>query len=489
MIAKWMNLKHAAGWLLSLHFLFWTGVAFTLDIHPDMADHWVWSRYLDWGYYEHPPMVAWMMRLITATVPAHPTVTLKLGSVAISTLILWLAYRVALSFFSRKTALLYILLLEAAPYFSIGSIFWHIDQPYMIFWLCGLLVLSKFVDSKNRQWILLFGVVAGLGAVSKYIMVLFYVGLAFWCFFDRRFRYLLTCWQSYCAGLISLLLFLPVILWNAQRDWISFRFQLGRGLSGMSHFGNLPELTIGHLLIFSPIFTLLVWALLFSKKLVVRPVSEKQSLLLATGLLPFLFFSFSSLRGTIADPHWLNVCYFSMFLLLAHRMDKAQTVSPSNSSYGIGFALAFGYNAILLAVALLQVHYSLLPIPKEYDLSKKLIGWQRTAEQIEEVLAKEGIARLDYVVTREYQLGGALALYLKSMPLSHSIEKPERNSWSPVERVKRFRYALFCPPPECDGTKRKAEKRLQKRFELLKTVKTAINGNPVRELSVYLPQP
>ena len=290
MIVSWMNSKHNVKWLLSIHFVIWMILALILDIHPDMADHWVWSRYLDWGYYEHPPMVAWMMRAVTLLIPLHPIISLKIGSVAISTFILWLAYRAATSFFSYQTAFIFILILEVTPNFSMGSVFWHIDQPYLICWLVGLIVLSKFIRTKNPNWLLLFGLVAGVGAVSKYITLLFYFSLFFWCLIDRRFRGLFRTWQAYAAGAISFAIFSPVFCWNYVNDWVSFKFQFGRGLSGSSYLGKLPEMTQGHLILFSFIFTFMAWFLLITRRLYPRPTSESNSFLLATTLVPFFFF-------------------------------------------------------------------------------------------------------------------------------------------------------------------------------------------------------
>jgi len=487
MINKLIHSDNFFKWFLLFHFCTWMIVSLILDIHPDMADHWVWSRRLDWGYNEHPPMVAWMMRLVTTLLPIHPVYALKIGSVFVSTLILSLAYKVAVSFFNRETAVLYLLILEGTPYFSMGSVFWHIDQFYMVFWLLGLLSVSRYLKTKNLNYILLLGVFAGLGAVSKYIMLLFYFSLFFWCIIDQRFRPLFWKWQTYAAGLISFLVFSPVFIWNAVNDWTSFRFQFKKGVGGSEALlGKLPELTIGHLFVFSLIFTVIVWFLLISGKLISRPVSEKHSFLLAAGLVPLLFFSLSSLRGTIAEAHWANTAYFSIFLLLANYLvEKRQTIKSFwiNTS----FISAYLLNFLILTIILLQVFFRIIPLPVNVDVATKLVAWNQSAKQIDLILAQYQNYEPQYIISREYQLSGSLSLYMDTHPLSHSLEKPERNKWSPDEAVKPSKYILVCVPKDCQKAQNKTFKKFGKKMKHLEDIKTQLNGYPVRQLSIYVP--
>ena len=69
--------------LLGGHFLLWSLLGLLTDVHPDMADHWVWSRKLGWGYYEHPPLVALTMAPIN-WLSLDPVLGLKLGSALFS---------------------------------------------------------------------------------------------------------------------------------------------------------------------------------------------------------------------------------------------------------------------------------------------------------------------------------------------------------------------------------------------------------------------
>ena len=85
-----------------------------------MSDHWVWSRFLDFGYYEHPPMVAWNMRIVTLIgdyFSISEIISLKIGSVLFSTLILYLSFYMGKLFFNLPTGFIFVLLLESTLYF------------------------------------------------------------------------------------------------------------------------------------------------------------------------------------------------------------------------------------------------------------------------------------------------------------------------------------------------------------------------------------
>ena len=88
-------------------------------------------------------------------------------------------------------------------------------------------------------------------------MLLFYIGLFLHLLIYRKTRKeILNPW-FYAAGIISLTIFVPVLLWNAQHDWISFRWQLGKGTSGADFGENTLAFTAGHLLLFSPLWALM----------------------------------------------------------------------------------------------------------------------------------------------------------------------------------------------------------------------------------------
>lgn len=490
LIKDFLNSNKALPILLAFHFLVWFSIALILNVHPDMADHWMWSRYLDFGYYEHPPMVALTMKLATLIGGDH-ALTLKIGSVLYSVLVLYLCYLVGKEFFDKKVSLIYLLILEVTGYFSVGSVFWHIDQPYMMFWLLAFWGVGKYLNSGNINWIFYLGVILGLGAQSKYIMVFFPISLLIWCVIRKRQRVLLTSWKSYVSGIITLLILLPNLYWNYQNEWATFTYNFKKGMTGATFGKEFLLFMIGQFILFSIVYSLYFWKSLFTKEINSSQISiskevsaDARSFLYVLGTVPFLFFMFSSFAGQGADPHWVNVSYFSYFLLFAKFL-HLQVQDGKLKQHVIVYSIAFVWNIFLIGCLLLQTHFNTFNMAFEGSPLQKLVGWKQTAKQIKALTIKSGKELPDFVITREYQLGGVLGLYLENQPMSHSIEKPIRNKWSPVAEVLEKGAILVCPIRECKSTVRDAEERFKKKLVDFGKFHTIHNGFEIRGMKVY----
>jgi len=175
--------------------------------------------------------------------------------------------------------------------------------------------LVRFHQTQSFQWLLAIGVIAGFGALSKYIMLLFYFGLGVHLLIYKECRkHLMNPWL-YVAGLISLTIFSPVLIWNYQHDWVSFRFQFGRGLSGATFGENAISFTVGHLALFSPIWSWWCFKNVWNSRQEYTQGAAPESVVLVSALFPLAFFTVMSFRGTIADPHWANVSYLGLMML------------------------------------------------------------------------------------------------------------------------------------------------------------------------------
>lgn len=490
-VEKFLESKRSIWILLTLHFCIWLSVFSVLDVHPDMADHWIWSRFLHFGYFEHPPMVALTMRILTMW-GGNTVMLLKIGSVLFSVIILYMAFRLALVFFDRKTAMIFVLVLESTPYYSAGSVFWHIDQPYMVFWLVCMIAVAKFMQTENANWMLLFGVSAGLGAMSKYIMILLPIGMLPWCLINRNARVLLTRWQTYLGALIALLIISPNIYWNYQHEWVTFNFVLEKGLTGASFGVHFMHFFVSQFVLFSIVYSVYFWWKTARREINAPTIfgpsagdRQKWQFLMFTGVTVMVFFALTSFLGSRTDPHWVNVAYFSFFLLLARFL----AIEITQGQIGKQITLFVTSNLItyaLLAFILIQIHFVFFPLHlPDAPSIKVLAGWDETASRIKEVCKDNRIEVPDFVISREYQLSSVLGLYMKHQPIPHSIEKEMRNLWSPMNEVKRRGAILVCPPVECRGVLEDAEERFDSSFRYLGEVRTQHFGQVLHKLKIF----
>ena len=115
--------------------------------------------------------------------------------------------------------------------FIIAGVFILPDTPQLLLWLLSLYLMLELLPKKDlcrkdHIKILILGVFIGLGMLSKYTSVFLWIAIgAYIVFFNRLW---LKKWSFYFSMFISLLVFLPVIYWNVQNDFISFSFQSQR---------------------------------------------------------------------------------------------------------------------------------------------------------------------------------------------------------------------------------------------------------------------
>jgi hypothetical protein len=199
-----------------------------VPVTQDEAYYYHWARALAWGYFDHPPGVA-VLGLGTLLAPASAFAA-RLGAVLaglLTLLVLWRFYT-ALGL-QRGNGLLLALVLAAGT--LPGLIAGVITTPDTVLTLCWALALHEALVAlrgERRRW-LSAGVATGLGLLGKYSMAV--IGPVFlWAMLAADRRALATPWP-YLGGLLALLVFSPHVLWNAQHDWISLRFQLGHGLA------------------------------------------------------------------------------------------------------------------------------------------------------------------------------------------------------------------------------------------------------------------
>lgn len=208
-------------------------VAWAAPLAYDEAYYWLWSRNLSAGYYDHPPMVALIIRLGTAVFGDTPF-GIRAPSVLLGLLATWAVWRATVALYSdERLGALAALFFSLTMFVAAGTVIVTPDAPLLVASAFVLLFLAKVLQTGRGIWWLGVGAAVGLALVSKYTALFFVVGIVAWLLAVPELRrWLRTPWP-YLGGLIALAVFAPVLAWNAQHEWISFLKQGARvGIRG-----------------------------------------------------------------------------------------------------------------------------------------------------------------------------------------------------------------------------------------------------------------
>ncbi|MEM1331617.1 MAG: glycosyltransferase family 39 protein [Planctomycetota bacterium] len=219
----------------------------------DEAHYWEWSRRLEWSYYSKGPGIGWAIRLATELFGGSEGAIRMVAVVSGGVLPLAVAWLARTLFDDGRVGFFAACCTILAPVFLFTSILSTIDGPYSACWaVAAASAIIALREGRPRLWALC-GLAIGVGFLFKYTILL--LPLAFPLLWFRRNRLGSsarghTLWIGLGVGVASLGL-LPVIVFNAQNDWVTVRHLLGHlGVAG----GDTPS--SGEPWTYSPLWTL-----------------------------------------------------------------------------------------------------------------------------------------------------------------------------------------------------------------------------------------
>ena len=169
--------------LLSLLTIVRLVVAASVPLAPDEAYYWVWSRALQPGYLDHPPMVALWIRLGTA-IAGDTALGVRLlgpfGALAGSLLLADAAERL---WPGRTLGIPAAALLNATLMVGVGAVTMTPDTPLLFFAVVVLWALVR--AGADLRWLLVAGAAVGAAMASKYTGVLLGFAVPAWLFWTH----------------------------------------------------------------------------------------------------------------------------------------------------------------------------------------------------------------------------------------------------------------------------------------------------------------
>src|SRR5437868_7347329 len=199
-----------------------------IDLRTDEAYYWTWSKESVLSFLDHPPMIAWFIRFGTAIFGDSNLGVRFAGILAMLVTQLLLADIVRRVTHDFRAIVLALLMPEAALDYGLLMAKVAPDTALIPFAVAMVWALVRLVESSDQRWWLAAGLFGGLSLLSKFTVVMMLPAVAAFVLVpDWRLRQLRSPYP-WLATLIAVIVFSPVLIWNDQHDWASFRFQLVR---------------------------------------------------------------------------------------------------------------------------------------------------------------------------------------------------------------------------------------------------------------------
>ena len=292
-LLKYHRLLFYSTWLL-LHCI----QAFNTELFDDEAYYWVYSKFFDWGYFDHPPMIAILIKAGYAIFQNELGV--RLLTIFLSTASLLIIE----SLIAKKNPFLFYAICGSLALAQVGGMLAVPDAPLMFFIALFFFVYKRFVADMSWANTLLIGLVIALMFYTKYhaLLVVMFTILS-----NLK---LLRHWQTYMAFLFALLLFIPHLYWQHINGYPSIQFHLFERNAAEYRPWYTIEFIVGQVLLAGP---LMGWLLIIAA-LLYRPVSLIERALKFTFVGIYVFFFVFSLIGK-AEANWTIPSFIGMIVL------------------------------------------------------------------------------------------------------------------------------------------------------------------------------
>jgi hypothetical protein len=438
-----------------------------LDLVPDEAHYWDWSRHLDWSYYSKGPLVAWLIRASCEVTGSwsrqhlgNGMLAVRLPAVLCGSLLLVSLYVLTVQVFGReRLAAAVVALAMTLPLVAAGSSLMTIDAPYTCCWGWGLVLIHRAIFRGGRAAWVAAGLILGVGIMAKYTMVLFVPAVGLFLLTTSGFRRQLLQSGFWLMNLIGAMCCLPILIWNMQHDWVSLRHVSGQ--AGIAEGGGI--LWLGPLSYLGMQFLVLLgfWFVAWAAAMVAhRPWKEAAPgigfLWWMSAVMFGVFFAFSF--KTREEPNWAVTAYLSGIVLgaawLSRQLNSPKkwyrqlTVASLTTACLLGLLVTVVMHRSEIARPVLlrlsgpaSVQH---PLPlRRFDPTCRLRGWHYLGHAMDGVRAQlltDGIEPI--LAASSWTLPGELGFYCEGHPTVYSLGLALGDRWS--------QYDLWRPNPLWD---------------------------------------
>jgi hypothetical protein len=335
--------------------------AYTLELHADEAYYWMYSRFLDWGYFDHPPMVALFIRFGDSLM--HNEFGLRLITVITSSASIYILWLTLKKYPVNIWA--FILVVSGTLIFHIYGFTTTPDAPLFFFAVLFYYFYQRYIDEDKWSLAIILGVIIACMLYSKYHAVLL---VAFTVVSNIK---LLKRPSFYAIAILAVALYIPHILWQIDHDFPSVNYHLYERAVKIYNPENSYLYIPGQLLMAGP---LIGWFLFYSAfSIKIKDAFIRCLLVNSIGTFAFIFLT--TFRGE-AQPHWTLIAFAPLIMLVLIRFNQWGSIPK-------WFNMVAIINIILIIALRLGMVFS-VPIVTRIGQIKSYYGFKEWAQTVKQ---------------------------------------------------------------------------------------------------------
>ena len=373
------------------------------ELQDDEAYYWVYSKYIDWGYFDHPPMIAILVKIGYTIFPN------ELGVRLLPLLLNVFSLVIIENLLTNKNPFLFYAIAFSISVLQLAGFSAVPDIPLIFFTALFFLCYKRFTEKQSWFNSLLLGFSIALLFYTKYhaVLVVVFTLLSNLKLFSRP--------GLYCAGAIAFIAFTPHLFWEWNHNWVSFRYHLFESNVDPYKFSYTIEFLTGQILIAGPLAGLILLPAAFLYK--TKTLTEKGLKWAMTGI--YILFFLSSFRGKV-EPNWTSPVLVPL-IVLSHQYVHQKLLWKK---WLLNLLPVTVLLVLLMRVAMIV---DILPIPA---IEKKYHAWKGWPQMM-----KEKTKGLPVVFSNSYQRASKYWFYTGQMTYSQNYVRDHRNNYNfwPIE--------------------------------------------------------
>jgi len=432
------NYRVKLRWLIFVATVLRCIFALLIELGTDETYYYTYALQLDWNHFDHPPLLGLLIRFFTLNLNWVNDFSMRLGPIFLAAVNTWLIAKIATSLMNARAGLIAAILFTTSIFASIISgILILPDSIANTFWLAALyfmLQILKDPTSANTNYFLLLGLSIGLACLSKVHAVFLWFGFLAYIVFHQRV--LLRRKALYLGLAISVICILPILYWNYQHDFITWKFHSERVsiLESGLRLDFFFQTFFGQIFYNNPLLVYLYAVMLlqlYKHRGQITSLSRHVVLLLLYCGLPIILMTsgLSLFRQTL--PHWSGPGFFSLMLLTALWMEKRLELNSIPRCRKIlNTLLSFTLGIMILAVLLIRYYPGNLTGRSEgmklgrEDVTLDMWGWKDFQVQfasIRQQAIERGEMSADAPIVVHNWFPGGHLLYYVARPLGMGL--------------------------------------------------------------------